>query len=1040
LSSTTLQHLASRLGRRLVHSIVQRRARGLVMGLFALGLAPIVASAQPAPTPTPNVPKLRDEQRLPWTRSDDTSIRTWLVAGPFDATLDEDALGGEGGVRPKADGEQPRRQGGSVKWKRYTAWTDSVDVDGGIGGLSPDAKGIAYAFATVTRAQAGPALLSLGSDDGVRVWLNGLRVHEHTGRRPLVFDEDRVEVPLVAGENAILVKLEQRRGPWSFSLRVLEPGAVLVPAVEIGPFVLDEGVPEGTLQVRSDVVSPRPGGAPVTVEVVAPGGTIVAARKAARGETLSIAAKAWADGPYEVRFTTAAQSGRSWTTHLPWFKGDQRAAARRVVEAGKTADQATPAGMIRKMLGDLVLDRVGGDLDKAGPLAIERTHSALMEAAELELEAAGKTGRVRGHGFVRLAWRDDTDGSVQFCRAYLPPGYRPDRRWPMVVNLHGYNPANPVYVRWWSIDSRHHGVQAEDRGENAPIFLEPHGRGNTQYQGFGGKDVLRAIAEAKKLFSVDEDRVALTGDSMGGWGTWQVGTRNPQLFSAIAPVFGGADYHSQLPEPALEKLNAGEKQLWDRRTSFVQLESLLNLPIYVLHGDADKSVSVDFSRYVVRMLQRWGYDVRYRELPGRGHEDMKTQPALVDWLVKQRRLPYPRHVRVRSAELPYAAAHWVRLDRFEEPTAFLEADAEVIGPNRIRLDTRNVLAATLTPGPLVDAAKPVEVVWNGKPRGTAVTDGRIELHAEGDRPSALAKTRAVSGPFNDVVNTPFAIVTGTIASDPAMRKMCWLKAQAAVDNWRIWQNQSPRLFKDTELSDADAARYSLLLIGGPAENAVAMRLASRIPLELRKDAILIDGTAFDVQDGLVAMVYPSPLNAERYVGIVAGTSAGGLWYWEPMDRLPGDWDFVVVDGRSAPAAGAVQPDFPFAERGRVVSGLFDRDWRLHEAALVRGDGELRAKATAIVPPKLVEVASAAFDKLAGTYDVGGAKVTVRREGERLVAEQEGAPPVELLPESETSYFLAIQNLRILFETDASGKATGLVVKVPGQDIKGKKIS
>jgi poly(3-hydroxybutyrate) depolymerase len=1014
-------------------------AVGLAIAVALAVLAPVLAFAQSQPAVGGS--KLRAEHRLPWSRTDDWAIRTWLVAGPFEATLAEDALSGEAGVKPKADQEQPRKTGGSVKWKSFTAWSDTIDLDGGIGGLSPDAKGVAYAFATVTRAQAGRALLSLGSDDGIRVWVNGALVHEHTGRRPLVFDEDRVETEMKAGENSILVKVEQRRGPWSFSLRVLEPGSVLKPEVEIGPFVFDEGVQAGTLKVRTDVPTPRAGGAPVSVDVVAAGGTIVATRKAARGETLTFDAAPWADGAYEVRFSTAALSGRTWATHLPWFKGDPRTAARRVVEAAKTADVATPAGMIRRMLGELVLDRVGGDLDKAGVLALDRTNSAVMEAAELDLEAAGKTGRRRGYGFVRLAWRDDTDGSVQFCRVYLPPGYRPDRRWPVVVNLHGYNPANPVYVRWWSVDNRHHAVQAEDRGADAPIFIEPHGRGNTQYLGFGDADVLRAIAEAKRLLSVDEDRVALTGDSMGGWGTWNVGSRHPQLFSAIAPVFGGADYHSQLPETALEKLNAEEKRLWDRRTTLVQLESLSNLPIQVLHGDADKSVNVDFSRYNVRVLQRWGYDVRYRELPGRGHEDMKTQLATVDWLVKQRRVADPPHVRLRSAEPRYAEAYWVRLARPEDPLGFLEADAELIGRNRIRVDTRNALSVTLTPARLVDAEEPVEVIWNGAARSVPVKDGRLELRDEKDRPAPLEKNAAVAGPFRDVTNTPFAIVLGTISSDPAMRKMCALKAEAAVMSWRGWQNQPPRLFEDTKLTDVEAARYSLLLIGGPADNALAQRLASRIPLEVRKDAVLIDGKAFEVSDGLVAMVYPNPLNAERYVGIVAGTSAGGLWFWEPGDRMAGagDWDFRVEDGRTGPAAASVQQDFPFSERGRLVSGVFDRDWRIDERGLVRGDAELRAKATPVEPPKLVEVNPAVFDRLVGRYDLGAVKVAVRREGDRLIGEQEGQPPVELLPESETSYVLAVQNLRLSFELDAGGRATTMVVKLPGQEIKGKRV-
>jgi hypothetical protein len=263
--------------------------------------------------------------------------------------------------------------------------------------------------------------------------------------------------------------------------------------------------------------------------------------------------------------------------------------------------------------------------------------------------------------------------------------------------------------------------------------------------------------------------------------------------------------------------------------------------------------------------------------------------------------------------------------------------------------------------------------------------------------------------------------------------------EAAVDYWRSWQNQQPRVFDDTKLTDAEAARYSLLLVGGPAENAVAKRLAARLPLQVRSDAVVIDGRTFEVQDGLVALAYPSPVNPERYVGIVAGTSAGGLWFWDPGDRMAADWDFYVADGRTTPAAASVLRELPFLERGRIVSGVFDRDWRLDERGLVRGDAGLRAQATPVAPPKLAEVNPAVFDRLVGRYDLGPVKVTVRRQGSRLIGEQEGSPAVELLPESETSYFLALQNVRLSFELDAGGRATTMVVKTQGQEIKGRRI-
>ena len=774
----------------------------------------------------------------------------------------------------------------------------------------------------------------------------------------------------------------------------------------------------------------------MTAEGLAPGGTIVASGRAPRGRKLTLDASGWPDGPYEVRFTTTTASGKTWATHLPWFKGDARAAAAAVVEKARGVDVKTPAGKTRRMLADLVLDRTGGDVAKAGPEALRRTHAAVLESAELDLEAAGKTGRVRAHGFVRLAWVDDVDGSVQFCRAYLPPSYRPDRRAPLIVQLHGYNPANPEYIRWWAVDSRHHAIQALDRGDDGPVTIEPHGRGNTSYRGFGEKDVLRAIAEAKKALAIDEDRVTLMGDSMGGWGTWQVATRNPEVFAAIAPVFGGADYRAQLEKAVLTKLTPAERFLQERRSSWAQAEGLLNVPILVSHGDADKAVNVEYSRWAVRMLQRWGYDVRYHELPGRGHEDMKVQPGIWEWLLQHRRQTHPRHVRVRAADLPSAHAYWVRLTRAERPMDFLVADAEVIGKNRLRLDTRNVSAAELLPGPLVDASMPVEVIWNGQARSITPHEGRLELRAEGRAPAALEKTDRLAGPFEDAANTPFAIVLGTIARDPEMRRACEWKLKAFVAFWRDWQKVEPRVFQDTGISDADAARYSLLLIGGPGENAVAKRLAGRIPLAVRPDAIVVDGKAFPAADAGVSLVYPSPLNPERYVAVLAGTSAGGLWF---ADWQNGEWDFQIVDGRSA-AAAALDPPGQFPERGRIVSGDFDERWRLDESFVVRGDEALRAKATPMVAPRPVTLPAAALDRVTGTYEIpGGPRVRVFREGSRLMGAQEGQGSGELVPESETEFFVIGESIRLAFEKDAAGKATAMIVKLPGQEIRANRV-
>src|ERR1017187_667292 len=377
--------------------------------------------------------------------------------------------------------------------------------------------------------------------------------------------------------------------------------------------------------------------------------------------------------------------------------------------------------------------------------------------------------------------------------------------------------------------------------------MEPHGRGNNSYIGLGDQDVVRAIRLAKERFSVDEDRVYLVGDSMGGWGTWNVATRHPDLFAAIAPVFGGADYHSQYSEEALAKLTPLDRFLAEKReSSWAMAEGLLNLPILVHHGDVDRSVNVDFSRYGVRLLERWGYNIRYVELPGYGHEDLNVMSGLIDWFLEHRRVANPPRVRLRSAELGNASAYWVRVDQAASPREFMVVDAEITGPNAIRVDSQNVLALSLSP--VIDTSQPVRVVWNGEPRTVAADHGRLALTAPGYQAAAGEKNAAVAGPLGEIYNTPFAIVTGTASADPAMKEMCRRKAEAAVNFWQQWQRQPPRVFLDSEISDADAARYSLLLIGGPGASRVARKVGL---VEMAPDHVTIRGRFFAATDARV---------------------------------------------------------------------------------------------------------------------------------------------------------------------------------------------
>jgi len=168
-------------------------------------------------------------------------IKTWLLCGPFpnppnkpavpgeehiyDHTppcvgLDTDYLaqhGGEAKIVPHAGMTHTKKDGTKVKWFEYTSDLDKVVFRKAI---ARTPNHVAYAFATVQVAEPGPCLLALGSDDGVRVWVNGEQVHYKLLKRPIREDDDLVPVTLKKGENRILVKVEQGWGGWGFILRL----------------------------------------------------------------------------------------------------------------------------------------------------------------------------------------------------------------------------------------------------------------------------------------------------------------------------------------------------------------------------------------------------------------------------------------------------------------------------------------------------------------------------------------------------------------------------------------------------------------------------------------------------------------------------------------------------------------------------------------------------------------------------------------------------------------------------------------------------
>ncbi len=176
-----------------------------------------------------------DEQvlRASWdaahARASGEFVEQWHVIGPFRSPhegvisvemktqLEEDyARRGDGGVNLKATygwGES------ALEWKKVTASRKNGMVNL-MAELGPFEWCVAYGYAEVPSATARETVLRVGSDDGVRVWLNGELVHTNEARRAYTPGADAIPVRLRAGVNRLLVKVDNARFNWAFGAAV----------------------------------------------------------------------------------------------------------------------------------------------------------------------------------------------------------------------------------------------------------------------------------------------------------------------------------------------------------------------------------------------------------------------------------------------------------------------------------------------------------------------------------------------------------------------------------------------------------------------------------------------------------------------------------------------------------------------------------------------------------------------------------------------------------------------------------------------------
>lgn len=147
-------------------------------------------------------------------------ITDWWLIGPFD---NANRKGIHKVYSPEKEFDTSKTYKG--KNNKIVSWLTHNNEDNEYISLTklfkPSDEGVVYARRIFNYDQNKMVKIGIGSNDGVKMWINGKLVHENIVARTAIPNEDVISVSFIKGENEVLLKIDQLGGGWGFYFSVI---------------------------------------------------------------------------------------------------------------------------------------------------------------------------------------------------------------------------------------------------------------------------------------------------------------------------------------------------------------------------------------------------------------------------------------------------------------------------------------------------------------------------------------------------------------------------------------------------------------------------------------------------------------------------------------------------------------------------------------------------------------------------------------------------------------------------------------------------
>ena len=304
----------------------------------------------------------------------------------------------------------------------------------------------------------------------------------------------------------------------------------------------------------------------------------------------------------------------------------------------------------------------------------------------------------------------------------LPPEYDPLRVYPTIVTLHGGGSTPQTQIDWWAGPRLPKSMRLGQATRHGYIVIAPQWSATFQdtykYTALEHRIVLGALEDASRRFSIDSDRVFLTGHSMGGDAAWDIGISHPDRFAGVIPITAVGDRYV-LHNP----------------------DHIRYLPMYFVSGELDANRSTDIAVHYDRYFNRArNANITIVEFQGRGHEHFSDEIIrLFDWMSRYRRTFPNKDFLVKSMRTTDDRFWWVELAKFPgrtivEPESWppppgtqpAVTEAKITATNGIYVKSGAANVSVYLSPAMVDFDKKIPVSINGATLRSSTPGGYIK--------------------------------------------------------------------------------------------------------------------------------------------------------------------------------------------------------------------------------------------------------------------------------------------------------------------------